>query len=114
MKYRDGDMSPQIRYKLRSAKGLRGRISSANGDLTTGHPLKAVGDLLPEVGRIVGFKRGGTVKKTGIALVHKGEHVLTKEQADRYKQFPRKKKHFIKRSAGRARYKKDGKFKLGQ
>ncbi len=28
-----------------------------------------------------------------------------------YKQFPRKKKHFIKRNAGRARFKKDGSFK---
>jgi hypothetical protein len=28
-----------------------------------------------------GFKRGGKVKKTGVAKVHKGERVLTKTQA---------------------------------
>src|SRR5215469_960729 len=28
-----------------------------------------------------GFKRGGKVKKTGVAKVHKGERVLTKKQA---------------------------------
>jgi hypothetical protein len=27
------------------------------------------------------YKKGGTVKKTGMALVHKGEKVLTKKQA---------------------------------
>jgi hypothetical protein len=27
------------------------------------------------------FKKGGKVKKTGLAYVHKGERVLTKEQA---------------------------------
>ena len=26
------------------------------------------------------YKKGGTVKKTGLALVHKGERVLTKKQ----------------------------------
>lgn len=30
------------------------------------------------------YKRGGPVKKTGLALVHKGEHVLTRKQATRY------------------------------
>lgn len=28
-----------------------------------------------------GYKKGGRVKKTGLALVHKGERVLTKSQA---------------------------------
>jgi hypothetical protein len=28
-----------------------------------------------------GFKRGGRVKKTGVAKVHRGERVLTKKQA---------------------------------
>jgi hypothetical protein len=30
------------------------------------------------------FKRGGAVKKTGLAKLHKGERVLTKAQAKRY------------------------------
>lgn len=29
------------------------------------------------------FKKGGKVKKTGMALVHKGEKVLTKKQANK-------------------------------
>jgi len=32
-----------------------------------------------------GYKRGGRVKKTGFAKVHKGERVLTKKQAKRLK-----------------------------
>jgi len=31
------------------------------------------------------FKRGGKVKKTGMAKMHKGERVLTKKQAKRFK-----------------------------
>lgn len=31
---------------------------------------------------IKGYKKGGKVKKTGLALLHKGEVVLTKEQAE--------------------------------
>lgn len=30
------------------------------------------------------FKRGGVVKKTGLARVHKGERVLTKKQRRKY------------------------------
>ena len=30
------------------------------------------------------FKKGGMVKKTGMAKVHKGERVLTKKQNKRY------------------------------
>jgi len=31
------------------------------------------------------YKRGGKVKRTGLAKVHKGERVLTRAQAKRYK-----------------------------
>jgi hypothetical protein len=31
------------------------------------------------------YKRGGKVKRTGLARVHKGERVLTRAQAKRYK-----------------------------
>ena len=33
---------------------------------------------------IRGYKKGGKVKKTGIAKVHKGERVLTKKQAKKF------------------------------
>ena len=36
------------------------------------------------------FKKGGKVKKTGVALVHKGEVVLTKAEAKRYKKTTKK------------------------
>lgn len=39
-------------------------------------------DITEEVG--YGYKKGGMVKKTGKALVHKGERVLTKKQAKKY------------------------------
>lgn len=31
-----------------------------------------------------GYKKGGTVKKSGMAKVHKGEKVLTKRQSKKY------------------------------
>lgn len=42
--------------------------------------LKAAGVATPP-----GFKKGGTVKKTGLALVHKGERILTAKQARKYR-----------------------------
>jgi hypothetical protein len=37
--------------------------------------------MLAEMSRLGGFKRGGKVKKTGLAKLHKGERVLTAKQA---------------------------------
>ncbi len=36
------------------------------------------------------YKKGGKVKKTGVALVHKGEVVLTKAEAKKHKKTSRK------------------------
>ena len=36
------------------------------------------------------FKRGGKVRKTGLARLHKGERGLTKKQASRYRTRSRK------------------------
>lgn len=33
---------------------------------------------------IASFKKGGAVRKTGLAKVHKGEHVLNRKQARKY------------------------------
>lgn len=44
-----------------------------------------------------GFKRGGKVKKTGLAKVHKGEVVLTAHEAKTYPKKPSKKKHSRKK-----------------
>jgi hypothetical protein len=48
----------------------------------------------PYEGKIPEFKRGGKVKRTGLARLHKGEKVLTKKQA---------KRHRSKRSASKSR-----------
>lgn len=51
------------------------------------------------------FKRGGKVKKTGLAKVHKGERVLTKKQAEKLaKKAPKKMaKRHAKRHSKRSR-----------
>jgi hypothetical protein len=38
------------------------------------------------------YKKGGKIKKTGLAKVHKGERVLNKKQASKFEKA--KKKHF--------------------
>ena len=43
--------------------------------------INASADAYASPNPIPGFKKGGRVKKTGIALVHKGEFVLTASQA---------------------------------
>ncbi|HSR75960.1 MAG TPA: hypothetical protein VLN57_05180 [Xanthobacteraceae bacterium] len=45
--------------------------------------LRVTKDLRQELREkgLKGFKRGGTVKTTGVAQVHKGERVLTAKQA---------------------------------
>ena len=35
-------------------------------------------------GGVPGYKRGGFVRKTGLAVVHKGERVLNRKQAKSY------------------------------
>lgn len=46
---------------------------------------------------IPGFKNGGKVKKTGIAKVHKGEVVLTAQEAKGYSKKSPNKKHSRKK-----------------
>ena len=69
-----------------------GRISGAISDMSRTLLGKNVSRALSGAGvkqinayaspnPIPGYKKGGRVKKTGIALVHKGELVLTSSQA---------------------------------
>lgn len=73
--------------KLDAAR--KATMSSASSDSKGKEPTegkaptfqpKAVGSASPD-----SFKRGGKVRKTGIAKVHKGERVLTKKQAKKYR-----------------------------
>lgn len=70
-----------------SSGGSR-QIASSNGDDKGGSggfwkPInEALGLDAPDA---PSFKRGGVVKKTGLAKVHKGERVLTKAQQKRLK-----------------------------
>lgn len=66
--------------KLRQWKDNRSQKSS-DGSSTGPGPYyqNASSDVEP-----TDFHRGGKVRKTGLAKVHKGERVLTKQQAKRY------------------------------
>lgn len=80
-------------FKLSKMLDTTGKATSESGDSKS--VLSRVGDMVDKVlgkekGKDItsevgpGYKRGGTVKKTGRALVHKGERVLTKKQAKKY------------------------------
>ena len=55
---------------------LLGRLAGTIGSALL--PIKGVdgGELGSALGGLTGFKNGGRVKRTGKALVHKGEYVL--------------------------------------
>jgi hypothetical protein len=61
--------------KLRGEPGARDMLTSESISSALRKELDAKG--------LKGFKRGGKVKKTGVAKVHKGERVLTSKQAKR-------------------------------
>jgi hypothetical protein len=76
---KDDDKKPAL------AKTLGKAIAGKFGKKSSSTPASDSGggdDSGP--GYAGGFKRGGKVKKTGIAKVHKGERVLTKKQAKKY------------------------------
>jgi hypothetical protein len=52
------------------------------GNLTANQP-KLMGQLQPGLGNkmIPSYKKGGRVKETGLALLHKGEHVIPVKEA---------------------------------
>ena len=58
-------------------------------------PIKK--DPMPGAAEPRTFKKGGKVKRTGVAKVHKGERVLTKGQAKQYAKKSGRKKVACKR-----------------
>ena len=66
--------------------GIGSALKQKRQDATAPTP----GNLDPSRVQVMGgsfdsYKKGGRVKKTGLAKLHKGERVLTKSQAKRYK-----------------------------
>ena len=70
--------------KGKSSDGGKKNYSDPIGQITTSDGAK----LTPS--KPMAFKKGGKVKKTGVALVHKGEVVLTKAEAKKHKKTSRK------------------------
>ncbi len=66
----------------RLAKGQKGVLSKL-GKKAAPAPTGNTRDV--NTGVISSFKRGGKVKHTGLAKVHKGERVLTKKQQGKMK-----------------------------
>lgn len=65
---------------------MQGRKKKQDSSGLTSRPGKVGGySQEDESGSTQSFKRGGKVKRTGLARVHKGERVLTRAQAKRYK-----------------------------
>jgi len=69
----DSDMGPSKSGKARSTKGGAGGSSSGGGN-----PWSILNVIKKSVGS---FKNGGRVKRTGLALLHKGEHVVPAKHA---------------------------------
>ena len=92
-KVASGIKDPQERKRFISRQGeeeersMKGKSEaslekiSAEGELEAGRQL-AGGESGDTTRTLRSYKHGGVVKKTGAALLHKGEKVLTKSEAD--------------------------------
>lgn len=63
------DAAKAIRVSMKEENWARAKVG-----------LKPNGDYSKYVASVGSYKRGGKIKKTGMAKVHKGERVLTKKQ----------------------------------
>lgn len=80
-----------------SEKAFRGRESERTRGMPQPMPYSSIGSGLPA------YKKGGKVKKTGPAKLHKGERVLTAKQAK--KATPAKLRAATRKPAARTRRK---------
>ena len=72
----DAGMGKKSKKTKKQPKDVK-KITTDDGD--TLYPSASVNPAVPK-----GFKKGGKVKRTGIAKVHAGEVVLTAKQAKKY------------------------------
>ena len=70
--------------KQRAAQ-KRGKVAAAKEKAGAGGGAPSIPGTVTESADTDSYKRGGKVRKTGLAKVHKGERVLAKAQAKRYK-----------------------------
>ena len=59
---------------------IQQRPAGFGGGAQVGMQPRGVGDPPRSVGPMQSFKKGGKVKRTGLAKVHKDERVLTKKE----------------------------------
>ncbi len=76
---------PLAMRKKDGGGSARSSTASGGGGGIAEKQRESAGDAEP-----LNLKRGGKVKRTGMARVHKGERVLTKRQAKRYRRGSRK------------------------
>lgn len=73
-----GNSSKQQQSKKKQQKKFQAQTVGSSGVNASGGSSSS--SASPE-----SYKRGGKVRKTGMAKVHKGERVLTKAQAKKYR-----------------------------
>lgn len=66
------------------APAIGSNIKGAIKKQPTGNDSASKSNSMAEDADAGSFKRGGPVRKTGLARVHKGERVLTKKQNRKY------------------------------
>ncbi len=66
----------------------KGTVIGTGAATNTNQLKKAMGSKAYNA--IPSYKKGGKVKKTGPAKLHKGEHVLTKKQASKWENMKKK------------------------
>ena len=69
--------------KIKSKLGGKGK-DDGGGEGGGGGGGSAADEMGAETSGVPSYKKGGKVRKTGLARLHKGERVLNKSQAKRY------------------------------
>jgi hypothetical protein len=82
----------------RGSGGLRAGLKAAGSSLSSSGSQMTDDARYEEASRIgpVAYKRGGKVRKTGGAIVHKGERVIPKKKVKRVEKMMRKAKMRMK------------------
>jgi hypothetical protein len=93
----NGSGSPNTKKKWRDSK-TAGALSAAGSSLSSSGSQMTDDARYEEASRIgpVAYKRGGKVRKTGPAIVHRGERVIPKKKVKRVEKMMRKAKMRMK------------------
>ncbi len=78
-----GSVAGSLKGEDKGSSSIPGAVSAIKKWRDKRERKRTVEETEP-AGGVASFRRGGPVRKTGLALLHKGEHILTKRQSKEF------------------------------